>query len=136
MLNFKKKVGIFSVVILSVFLLSACNSNEQSSSLNETTTQSTSSSDTEESVVVTYSESGFSPSTVNVGIGQKVVFKNVGVSGVFIASDPHPTHSLYPELNVGMVNPGGEGAATFAAAGTYTYHNHLNANHKGTIVVQ
>jgi plastocyanin len=138
MINFRK-IGLVGAVAASVLLLSACSAYKPTTTGSPNSGAGAPSSTTTSDVsaaVVTYSDSGFSPATVNAKVGQKVVFKNMSSNAVQVNSDPHPVHSLYPELNIGMVAAGSEGSTTFAKAGTYTYHNHLNASQVGTIVVQ
>lgn len=46
--------------------------------------------------VVTYTDSGFSPSTLTVPKGATVIFKNSASDDMRVASNPHPVHSGYP----------------------------------------
>lgn len=136
MINFKK-ASLIGAIAASVFVLAACNSDKTTTTTSNPNTSSTSSAtDEANAAVVTYSDSGFSPASVNAKVGQKVVFKNTSSSAIQVNSAPHPVHNLYPELNVGMIAAGKEGSTIFTKAGAYMYHNHLNTNQKGTIVVQ
>lgn len=133
-----KKASLVGTIAVSVLLLSACNAYKSTSngSASSSTAASSSSTTDVSAAVVTYSDNGFSPVTVNAKVGQKVVFKNTSSSGIQIQSDPHPIHNLYPQLNIGAIAAGASGSTTFAKAGTYTYHNHLNPSQKGTVVVK
>ncbi len=140
MVNFRK-VSLIGAIFASVLVLSACNSYKATT----TTTGATNSSASpttgdammeKDAVVITYTDSGFSPDPVNAKVGQKVVFKNTSSSVVQINSAPHPTHTLFPELNIGTIAAGASGSTSFAKPGTYKYHNHLNAGQNGTIIVQ
>lgn len=86
---------------------------------------------------VTYTDTGFSPTSVTLVVGDTVRWTNVSAANyVEIASDPHPTHTEYPALNLGTVNPnGGTASLTFSDSGTFGYHNHLNPGHTGTVIV-
>ena len=94
---------------------------------------------------VTYSDSGFTPSTVNIKRGDTVTFVNRSVQDMWPASNPHPAHTAYP-VQGGCkastfdacqgVHPGGSWSFVFTAAGTWGYHNHLNSGYQGSIVVQ
>ena len=87
--------------------------------------------------VVTYTDSGFSPSTLTVKAGDTVVFKNESSSAFWPASAVHPTHELYPEFDAkAAISLGSTYSFTFNRVGTWKYHNHLNASHTGTIVVE
>lgn len=85
---------------------------------------------------ITYSGSGFSPSTITVKTGDTVVIKNTSTRNVQFDSDPHPAHTTNPELNVNDVAPGESRSFVVNTKGTFGYHNHLNASQKGTIIVE
>lgn len=133
-----KKIGLLGIIAVSALVLSACTKSKTTSGGTNQTVSSTSTQIGEEAgeVVIIYSEGGFSPASVNVKFGQKVTFKNTSSSKVEVNSAPHPTHTLYPELNINGIAAGASGSTTFSKAGTYKYHNHLNAGQNGTIVVE
>ncbi len=85
---------------------------------------------------ITYSNDGYSPSTVTVKSGDTVVIKNDSSRDMQFDSDPHPAHTNNQELNVGVVAPGESMSFVVKRTGTFGYHNHLNASDTGTIVVQ
>ena len=94
---------------------------------------------------VTYSDSGFSPATVNIKRGDTITFVDRSVQDMWPASNPHPVHDAYP-VKGGCkastfdacqgIHPGGSWSFVFTAAGTWGYHNHLNPSHQGSIVIQ
>lgn len=90
-----------------------------------------------ENYIVTLSNSGFTPASVTIKVGEKVTFKNDGSGQMWVASAPHPTHTNYPEFDekIGAGN-GQSYEFTFAKAGTWKYHNHLNPTQFGIVVVQ
>lgn len=88
------------------------------------------------SAAITYSDSGFSPSTLTVKSGDKVVIKNTASDELQFNSDPHPSHTEDTELNIGSVSAGQEQSFTITMTGSFGYHNHLNPSEKGMIVVQ
>ena len=47
--------------------------------------------------VVTYTASGFSPTTVTISKGESVTWKNESNRRMWVASAVHPTHTIYPE---------------------------------------
>jgi hypothetical protein len=66
-----------------------------------------------------------------------VRFLNDSTSSVWIASDPHPTHTDYPGFDAKKAITRGETYEfTFTKVGTWGFHNHRNPLQKGTIVVQ
>lgn len=97
------------------------------------------------SATVIYTDKGFFPAPVTIRKGETVVFKNNASDSMWVASNPHPTHSGYPTTGgcVGStfdacknIPPGGSWSFTFDISGTWGYHNHLNPSESGTIVVQ
>jgi len=131
-----QKVSLVGIALTSALLLAACNSYKTTTSTSPSQSASSSAMDTANAATVTYTDSGFAPATLAAKIGQKVVFINNSSSAISVNSDAHPTHALYPELNIGAIGAGASGSATFSKAGTYTYHNHLSPSQRGTIVVQ
>jgi len=86
---------------------------------------------------ITYKNGVFSPASASVAVGGSVVFSNTGTTSVTIDSDPHPSHTDYPPLNLGIVAAGKTSSTvSFTKAGTYGYHNHANSSETGTIVVK
>lgn len=78
----------------------------------------------------------FSPATVTVKAGSKVVWANKSGGMATVNSDPHPQHTDYAPLNLGRFSDGGTLELVFDKAGTYKYHNHLDASQRGTVVVE
>lgn len=107
-------------------------------------------SDSEENII-TYTNTGFSPGTITVSLGETVTWVNESNSSVWVASAFHPTHTVYPGSDIqkcGTPQEAGifdacEGIAsgaswsfTFNSAGTWNYHNHLSPARTGKVVVQ
>jgi len=99
----------------------------------------------EEEHIVTYTDSGYSPSTLKIKKGETVTFKNQSSQSMWPASGVHPTHTLYPTTGgcIGStfdacagIQPGGSWSFKFDIAGTWKYHNHLNPGDTGTIIVE
>jgi plastocyanin len=85
---------------------------------------------------ITVNSSGFSPSSLTVKVGTMVTWTNSSGGEVFIASDPHPTHTDLPGLSSGAVANGGTYSFTFVKIGTWGYHDHLDPTLKGSVTVQ
>jgi plastocyanin len=97
-----------------------------------------------ESSLIIYDDTGFVPNTITVKVGTKITFKNNSLGNFWPASNPHPIHTDYPTTGgcIGStfdacapVAPGQEWSFTFGIAGTWGYHDHLNKNKTGTVVV-
>lgn len=85
---------------------------------------------------VTLTANGFSPQTLTIQAGATVSWVNKSGDDATVNSNPHPTHTNYPPLNLGNFSDGGTLSLTFPTPGTYGYHNHLNPSETGTVVVQ
>lgn len=82
---------------------------------------------------ITYTGSGFSPSTITLGSGGKLTIINSSGDSLDFASDPHPQHTINPQLNAGNIVSSKQ--ITLTTRGTFGVHNHDRAAHKATIVV-
>jgi len=90
--------------------------------------------------IVSYSDSGFSPSTLTIQKGEVITFKNIGSKMMWVASAMHPTHKVYPGSDITKCGTSLQ-AGTFDAckgyglgeswefqlneSGTWKYHDHL-----------
>lgn len=90
-----------------------------------------------EAAKVNYTSGGFSPKIVTIKKGDTVVFENKTGASFSVASNDHPTHLLYPEFDQYKTDQRGksEFRFTFEKVGTWGYHDHLNADVLGTVVV-
>lgn len=99
--------------------------------------------------IVTYTQEGFEPNEITIQKGDTVTFVNNSDTPLWVASDPHPEHTDYPEFDVARSKGGqmpkiGENFSfTFSRLGTWAYHNHTASSdtgkvgvHPGLIVVQ
>ncbi len=85
---------------------------------------------------VTISQTGFSPATITIKIGESITWENTDTENHTVNSDNHPTHLLYSFLNLGLLKPEETKSVTFDKTGTYTYHDHLNPSLTGSITVE
>lgn len=78
----------------------------------------------------------FSPAVVTIKAGDTVTWTNHATNPVWIASNPHPTHTDYPGFDSkAAIDPGKTYAFTFTKVGSWGYHNHLNPSVQGTVIV-
>lgn len=100
-------------------------------------------------VTVTYGSTGFSPSSINVAVGDTVRFVNQSGTDMWVAVDDHPTHMEYdgtalrdhcPTTTVfDQCTRGASGSSyefTFTKAGVFGYHNHMRATDTGAVTVR
>lgn len=141
-----KKPGLIVAIIVvvialagSVYLLTQRDSSN-SSTEGVTTDTSSSSSSTQSAptapILIRYSNSGFTPVKVTVKAGTRITVVNNSSNPLSFNSDPHPEHTGNSELNVGEIGNGDEKTFAVTKVGEWGFHNHLNPDDKGTIVVQ
>ena len=85
---------------------------------------------------ISITDTGYSPSTLTINKGDTVKFTNNGTKANWPASAPHPTHTDYPEFDPKQaIAVGASWSFTFTKAGTWRFHDHLNATRFGSITV-
>ena len=105
-------------------------------------------------VQVIYTNEGFTPNIVTVKVGTTVAWVNRSSRPMWIASDPHPSHTGLPGFDQqGIIIPGASFLApffapqasahgpsmyeyTFTKTGTWNYHNHIFPNDRGTVIAE
>jgi plastocyanin len=98
--------------------------------------------------IIYMTDNGFYPKEIQVALGDTVLFENVGIEKHWIASDIHPTHSIYPESDIRKcgsgepifdscegISSGEKFAFRFEHDGVWNFHDHLNSEFSGTIIV-
>lgn len=114
------------LVILGVYFFISVENVQQSG--NSVKIIGTGSSVMQNEKIVEIFDDTFSPSSVTIEVGDKVTFDNKGgVSHWPISEAFNPGHELVPGENWGFV---------FYEKGTFEYSDNLNANLKGTIIVE
>ncbi len=101
-----------------------------------TTQDSASPSATAVKNIVTITSSGFMPQSITVKAGETVTWINQDSVSHTVNSVVHPTHLVYPPLNLGNLKPGEEQSLSFPEAGAYKYHAHLNPSLTGSVTVE
>jgi|SRR5664279_5349880 len=139
-------IGLVAVIVIGgggYLVLHKNNNNPSTASTAQSTpssapsSQSSSpSSNQQAAATITYSDSGFSPSTTTVKSGDTVAIKNTSSNDMQLDSNPHPIHTDDTDLNVGPVSAGQTKTFTVTKTGTFGFHNHLNPGDTATIIVQ
>ena len=133
-------VIIAIIIIAVVFVLGAKKGSNQTTNQSGSQSQQTATSPTQvgkqNEAIVTANASGFVPQTLTIKAGTKVVWMNKSGDVVTVNSAVHPTHLVYPPLNLGEFGDRSSVQLGFDKPGTYSYHNHLNPSKTGTIVVE
>ncbi|MDB5187147.1 MAG: hypothetical protein JWM07_619 [Candidatus Saccharibacteria bacterium] len=84
---------------------------------------------------ITYTDDGFSPSTLTVKKGSTITVKNDSSVDVMFSSADHPVHQQQPELNMKTLRPGESGTITVTKVGSWGYHDHIDESMTGMIIV-
>lgn len=115
------------VSIVGVFLLTT-----QSAKSPEPTLKTEASAEN----TITYTDNGFEPDSLTVAAGDAVGIKNESSKSLQFSSDDHPTHTKNSELNRGVLTPGKKLTFEVIIIGTYGFHDHLNDENTGTLIVE
>ncbi|KKR13401.1 MAG: hypothetical protein UT43_C0045G0007 [Parcubacteria group bacterium GW2011_GWC1_39_29] len=86
---------------------------------------------------IAYKNGVFSPTNLRIHSGDTIRFKNEGHAGIRVVTDPHPEHNnLVGFDSMGDIPQNSFFSFTFAAKGTFGYHNEKNIQEVGTIIVR
>lgn len=142
-MNSKILIGVIviGIIVGAVILMAGGKNNQAQTPTNNNVQEPTSATESQpveapETVTVEVTSSGFSPVSVNIKPGERVVWNNKSGGDISINSDDHPTHRLFKELNIGHVPDNSSASVLFEKPGTYTYHDHYNPERTGTIIVE
>ncbi len=92
--------------------------------------------DKQASVIVIYTDNGFSPNEVTVSVGDAVRWINKSSRPMWVASNNHPEHTILPTFDQFTTSAVGESYTyTFEKSGTWRYHDHVNASREGVVRV-
>ncbi len=131
-------LGVIAVAIIAgaVYLFSSTKKADTLPVINTTTTIEPVTENQAEAKVIFYTDKGFSPSSIEVSVGTKVIFINQSVGLMWVASAVHPTHQALPGFDQLTAVPNGVSYEyTFTKAGTWKYHDHLNPEARGVVIV-
>lgn len=132
-----KKIIIFGAIVSSSLVLSACKRTANTNySAGSESTQPIGEETVKQAAVVTFNNGQFSPAKLIVKKREKIIIRNESDTKIQFNSDAHPVHNLYPELNLGVMEPGQLKSLVLTKEGIYTYHNHLNASERGQLVIE
>jgi plastocyanin len=86
--------------------------------------------------VVTLTADGFQPAELSIKAGETVTFVTTAGKPFWPASNPHPSHTNYPEFDPqDPIAPTASWSFVFTKVGTWGYHDHLAPYFTGTITV-
>lgn len=85
---------------------------------------------------ISFVDTGFSQQTYTFPAGMDIRVHNQSKKNLEFSSDDHPTHKEHAELNMKTLKPGEAGVFRPAGKGTYHFHDHINSQYSGTLVIQ
>lgn len=127
-------ISAILIIASGAYLLS--NKNNQSEDIKVATGTSQNTDDQSGSPTITFEGSAFSPETLTVKAGDTVTVRNDSSRSIQFESDPHPAHTDNTELNASIIRAGESKSFVPTRTGTFGYHDHLNPNATGTLIVK
>lgn len=85
---------------------------------------------------IVFTDDGFSQDTYTFPAGTAIRVDNQSKMDMQFSSDSHPTHKEHSELNMDVLSAGEDGTFTPPGKGTYTFHDHINDQYTGTLVIK
>jgi hypothetical protein len=126
----------FSVILLGI----ACGGGGSSTPAPPTSPSPPPSGGGSAAATIRITSAGVDPRDVTIAVGGRVTFINSDTRAHEPSSDPHPTHTICPEINVGRLNPGqSRDTNPVNRAVRCGFHDHddpTNASLTGSITIQ
>lgn len=130
-------IGIIIVAVVILLVMALGGKNTQIQQIQPTPTPQAANQEAQVKVEdVEVTAAGYVPQNITVKAGTKVVWTNKSGSVVTVDSAQHPTHLVYPPLNLGQFEDGATVSLVFDKPGKYFYHNHLKATQFGSVTVE
>ncbi len=121
-----------AVIVVTTFALQK-PATQHSEPMNTGNTMN--SHDASNTVTITYTDDGFSPSSSMVKAGGTVTVTNNSSRDLEFSSNNHPAHTDETELNMDTLSPGKSGTFRVTKMGTWGFHNHLTPQDTGSLMV-
>lgn len=86
--------------------------------------------------VINVTKNGFQPKELVIKTGTRVIWINKSGEPATVNSNNHPSHLLFPFLNLGEFSNESSVQVIFDKSGVYAYHNHLKPSQTGIITVE
>lgn len=84
-----------------------------------------------------YTNGVFSPTNLQINVGDTVRFSNDSLFPIRVVSDPHPDHTDLPGFDsISDIPAQGVFTLTFIKRGIFDYHNEKKVDQKGTVIVK
>lgn len=140
-MNNKILIGIIAIlVVIGAAIVMTTKTNTTATPPGNTQIQTPTQSQTIPPTVtrsdITLTKDGFSPQTLTIKVGTVVTWINASGAKASVNSAQHPTHQVYPSLNLGEFGDGSSVQLIFDKAGSYKYHDHFHPERTGTVIVE
>jgi len=127
---------IIIVFLAAAFILLANNAGKGKTNQNTTETSQDVARVIKNTQNISLKSTGFDPKVISVTAGSRVLWTNLSGNRGTVNSDFYPTNVMWKFLNLGLLEDNESVSVIFESKGTYTYHNQLKPEQKGTIIVQ
>lgn len=129
-------ITIVLVVIFGTLIVLGNKKSNQPSTQSQQPTTSMQDKQNIASVSITLTDTGFTPKDITVKTETRVIWINKSGKNATVSSADHPTHRVYPRLNLGEFGDSSSVQLVFDEKGVYGYHNHYEAGENGTVTVE
>jgi hypothetical protein len=129
-------VGLFLVGIIAVVGLNSQKKTDSSSTNQNSSSSQNTVQEKDVATTIIYTDQGFQPNLYTIDANNYIRVRNNSNRSLQFMSDPVETNSDELELNLGVINPGDNVKVYISQKGTWGYHNALNANDIGQIIVR
>lgn len=85
---------------------------------------------------IVFTDDGFSQETYTFPAGTQIKVDNQSSMDMQFSSDDHPSHREHSELNMQLLGAGESGTFTPPGTGTYGFHDHINDQFEGKLVIE
>lgn len=127
----KKNILVAGGLLTLTLVGASCSNSNNQSVINSSVNNSTVSGP-----IINMGAEEFSPKQLTITAGTTVNFINSDTKDHWPASNPHPLHTDYPGFDPkSAVKPGSSWSFVFNNSGTWAFHDHLNTQLKGVIIV-
>jgi hypothetical protein len=85
---------------------------------------------------IVFNNDGFTQKEYRFPAGTAIKVDNQSDMDMQFSSDDHPSHKDHSELNMKLLGAGESGTFTPPGKGTYGFHDHINDQYAGTLIIE
>ena len=110
--------------------------SQQAESETDNTADTAQMSDQTQLPTIVFTNEGPAQQEYRFPAGSVIRVENQSSMDLQFSSDDHPAHRENPELNMELLGAGESGTFTPPGKGTYGFHDHINDQYAGTLVIE